>query len=138
MVYTYSESPSPQERKMTEVKKVAKKKKPSFKRHESFKHKKLKDSWRKPRGRHSKVRVRMRGKRKMPSIGYRNPLEIRGLTRSGYRDVRVSNISDIEKLDPKKERAVIAHGVGRKKRLEILKKAEELRIKVANRPFKLK
>ncbi len=120
---------------MSELKKERKramKKKPEFKRHETCKRAKLSDSWRKPRGKHSKVRQKHRGKRLMPSIGYRIPAKLRGINRAGYREVRVSAPSDIGRLDPKKEMAVIASSVGRKKRLEIMKAAEDAGVGITN------
>ncbi|MFQ5648225.1 MAG: eL32 family ribosomal protein, partial [Candidatus Aenigmatarchaeota archaeon] len=67
------------EKKAKASRKTVKKRKPSFKRHEQFRCKKLKKTWRKPRGRHSKMRVRVASRGRMPSIGYRNPPEVRGL-----------------------------------------------------------
>ncbi|MEE9406405.1 MAG: 50S ribosomal protein L32e [Candidatus Aenigmarchaeota archaeon] len=120
---------------MSELKKERKKamkKKPEFKRHETCKRAKLKDSWRKARGKHSKVRQKHRGKRKMPSIGYRLPAKVRDLNRAGYREVLVSTLADIRKLDPKKEMALITSSVGRKKRLEIMKAAEDAGVGISN------
>lgn len=108
-------------------------KKPKFLRsmYESYKRLK-KAKWRRPRGIHSKIRRREKGKRKMPSPSYGAPKSLRYLHPSGFREVLVYNIKDLEKINPEKEAAKIAHVVGKKKRKEILKKAEELRIKVLN------
>ncbi len=111
---------------------VKKRKIPEFKRPLSGIIKRIKESWRRPRGLHSKVRQKRKGKLKMPDIGYRQPKEIRGLHPSGYKEVLVKNLKDLEKVDAKKEAIRIASTVGKKKRLEIIKKAKELNIKILN------
>ena len=68
----------------------------------------------------------------MPSVGYGAPRQLRFLHPSGFKEVLVSSLKDLEKVDPKTEAIKIAHTVGKKKRQEILKKAEELKIKVLN------
>lgn len=114
------------------IRKKAKKKKPSFRRQEGYRYKRLSDSWRRPRGRHSKLRKGEKARGKKPSVGYRSPDEVRNLTRDGYIPVHVSNKADLGKIDPKKEVAVIRSSVGRKKRMEIVTEAEKMKIKVLN------
>lgn len=94
--------------------------------------KRLKESWRRPRGLHSKVRQKMKGKLKMPDIGYKKPEERRGLHPSGFKEVLVRNLRDLEKVDVNKNVIRIASTVGKKKREEIIKKAKELNIKILN------
>ncbi|MEM5773084.1 MAG: 50S ribosomal protein L32e [Candidatus Aenigmatarchaeota archaeon] len=107
-------------------------KKPEFRRWLSESLKRLKPSWRRPRGMHSKIRVRKKGKLKMPSVGYGAPKNLRYLHPSGFQEVLVSSLKDLEKVDASKQAIKIAHTVGKKKRAEILKRAEELKIKVLN------
>jgi large subunit ribosomal protein L32e len=92
----------------------------------------LNDSWKKPRGIHSKIRVRKKGKIKMPSVGWGAPVKLRGLHPSGFKEVIVCSLKDLEKVNPEKEAVKIAHTVGKKKREAILKRTEELKIKVLN------
>ena len=108
------------------------KKKPKFIRHMSTSIKRLKESWRKPRGRHSKVRRDMKGKPARPKIGYGAPKNLKGLHPSGYKEVLIRNLKDLEKIDPKKEAIRIASTVGKRKRSEIIKIAKEKNIKVLN------
>ena len=124
--------PKPQAKNLAKARSRLKKRKPKFKRQEGFRCKKLKKTWRRAKGRHSKMRARERGKGKMPGIGYRSPSSVRGVTSSGYRKVVVHNVSDIKKIDPKTEAAVIAHDVGKRKRAEILETATQMKIAVSN------
>jgi large subunit ribosomal protein L32e len=89
--------------------------------------------WRMPRGMHSKLRKKERGKGFLPRPGYGAPTALRGLHPSGYKEVLVSNVKDLLKIDQKKEAVKIRGTVGKKKRAEILKKAEELKIKMLNK-----
>jgi large subunit ribosomal protein L32e len=112
--------------------KAAKSKKPAFKRQEGFKHVKLKDSWRRPRGKHSKLRKREKARGRVPSPGYGSPRDVRGLNRLGYREVRVSTPKDLESLNPKEEMAVISSTVGKRKREELIKQASDKKVQVVN------
>jgi large subunit ribosomal protein L32e len=107
-------------------------KKPKFRRWMSQTYKRVKESWRRPRGIHSKIRIRKKGKIKMPSVGYGAPKELKFFHPSGLKEVLVSNLKDLEKVDPKTQAIRIAHTVGEKKRKEIIKKAEEMKIKILN------
>lgn len=107
-------------------------KKPKFLRQSAVAYKRLGKKWRHPRGMHSKVRRHEKGKGRMPSPSYGAPKELRYLHPSGFREVLVHNIKDLEKIDPEKEAVKIAHTVGKKKRPEILKKVEEMKVKVLN------
>lgn len=107
-------------------------KKPKFKRWLSQSYKRLEKSWRRERGIHSKIRRREKGKPKMPSPGYGAPRALRYLHPSGFKEVLVYTPKELEKINPEKEAIRIAHVVGKKKKEEIIKKAEELKIKVLN------
>jgi large subunit ribosomal protein L32e len=105
-----------------------------FKRQQKHKHNKLKNaSWRKPIGKHSKVRLKLKSAKPMPKAGYRTPLKIRGLHPSGYEEVLVHNTDDLEELDPETEAAMIGSTVGRKKREKIIEEADGNDIHVLNR-----
>ncbi|HDD72767.1 MAG TPA: 50S ribosomal protein L32e [Candidatus Aenigmarchaeota archaeon] len=117
---------------MLRIRKRIKKKKPAFRRQEGFKHAKLGDSWRRPKGRHSKLRMREKSRGKVPCIGYSSPKSVRGLDRFGYREIRVFNVRDLENINPEEEVAVISGTVGKKKRMEIVKAAEQKKIIVKN------
>jgi large subunit ribosomal protein L32e len=111
---------------------IKKRKIPEFRRPLSRTIKRIKESWRRPRGLQSKVRQKEKSKLKMPDIGYRQPKKVRGLHPSGFKEVLVRNLKDLENVDPSKEAIRIAATVGKKKREEIIKKAKELKIKILN------
>jgi large subunit ribosomal protein L32e len=112
--------------------KERKKKKKSFDRQNSHNHNRVDSSWRKPRGRHSQMRLKEKHAAPLPNPGYRSPKEVRGLHPSGYEDVLIHRPADLEELDPEKEAARIGSSVGGRKRAAILDKAEELDIHVLN------
>jgi large subunit ribosomal protein L32e len=104
-----------------------------FYRQEWFRYKRLGKKWRRPKGRHSKMRKNLKYRPPKVKIGYRTPTEIRGLHPSGYQDVLITTPQELEKLDPKTQAARIAHSVGGKKREEIEDKANNLGIRILNR-----
>jgi len=124
---------TPEMKRKLRLRKDAKKKKPKFKRQEWFRYKKLNDSWRKPRGLHSKLRTNRKYRINKVRIGYGTTAEVRGLHASGFKEILVYNKPDLEKLNPKLEAARIGHSVGTRKRIEIEEYADELGIRVLNR-----
>jgi large subunit ribosomal protein L32e len=105
---------------------------PEFKRRGYGSIKRLKGKWRKPRGKQSKQRLHMKGKPKVVRIGYGAPKELRFKHPSGYYEVLVKSLKDLEKIDKTKQAVRIASCVGKKKREEIIKRAKELGIVVLN------
>ena len=124
------------EKKIFEFKyKVIKKKLPKFIRQESWKYIRIKDSWRRPRGKDSKMRLHKKGRPPSPKIGYRTPAPVRGRHPSGFEEVLVYNIKDIKDkvIDSSRQAVRIGGSVGKRKRLEILEYADAHGIKVLNR-----
>ena len=108
------------------------KKRPHFHRQDYHIRMKVEDDiWRRPRGRHSKMRERRVGKHKRVEIGYRGPEIARGLHASGLRIVKIESFADFERANPKEEIAIMGN-IGMKKRLMILKKAVEKGLKFTN------
>ncbi len=108
------------------------KKRPHFKRFESWRFVRLKDMWKKPRGIDNKMRTELQGWPKSVKIGYRGPTAVRGLHSSGMEEVMVWNAKDVAKVDPETQVARIGGTVGGKKKETILTKAEELKIRILN------
>jgi len=115
---------------------VLKRKKTKFIRQSGKNLKRLGKKWRKPRGSQSKLRKYKKSRGFMPHPGYESPKSIRGLHPSGLEDVLIHNQNELEKIKPEKQACRIASSVGKRKKIEIMKKAEELKIKVLN-PFKI-
>ncbi len=124
-------------KKQVAKRKKEKAKKPDFQREESWRYKRVKSRWRKPRGLDSKMRKDTKGWPASPDSGYRGPKQTRGLHPSGFAEVRVFNVDDLNGIDPSREAVRIAHAVGTRKRTEIINRAKEMKIRVLNpREFK--
>jgi len=113
-----------------------KNKKPKFRAEESWRYKRVKEKWRKARGIDSKMRRKVKGWPRSPTVGYRGPKKARYLHPSGFVEVLVHNVDDLEKIDPKTQAIRIAHTVGAKKRIEISARAEEKGVHILN-PIKM-
>lgn len=85
--------------------------------------------WRKPRGRHSKIRRKRFGYPRAPTVGYGSRKDRAG-TISGLVPRLVHNLKELDALT-KTNIAIIAR-VGAKKKLELLKRAREKMIRIAN------
>lgn len=109
-----------------------KRKKPTFRRQESWRYKRVSQIWRKPDGTESKMRKKKKGWPKSVEIGYRGPRIARGLHPSGYVEVLVNTLDDLGKVDPKTQAIRIAHTVGMRKRAEISLRADEKAIHILN------
>jgi large subunit ribosomal protein L32e len=86
-----------------------------------------KAKWRSPKGRHNKMREQIKGHPVIVSIGYGTDKKGRG-TINQKTPILVSNLNDLKKIG--KENIIILGKVGAKKRLEILEKANEMKIEV--------
>ncbi|MBT4823716.1 50S ribosomal protein L32e [Candidatus Woesearchaeota archaeon] len=106
--------------------------KPNFIRQDAHKKMRLGEKWRKPKGIQSKMRLHRRGYRKSVSKGYKSPKAIRGTICDGLFPVYVDNISKLEGIDSKTQAIIIMAKTGVRKKVEIVKKAQELKILIAN------
>jgi len=123
----------PQIKRALKIRELIKKKKPEFLRQEWFRYKRLSENWRRPKGLTSKMRRHMKYRISVVRIGFRSPREARYLHPSGFEEVIVYNVKDLEKIDNKRQAARISGTVGTRKRIEIEKKADEMRIRILNR-----
>ncbi len=112
-------------------------KKPKFRRQESWRYKRIKENWRKPRGLDNKMRKKVKGWPSSPRSGYGGPRVSRNLHPSGFEEVRVFNLDDLANVDSRLQAIRIAHTVGTRKRIEIVNRAKQMGIHVLNpREFK--
>ncbi|HLA23155.1 MAG TPA: eL32 family ribosomal protein [Candidatus Nanoarchaeia archaeon] len=84
--------------------------------------KKLK--WNKPKGRDNKMREKRKGYPKVVSIGHKKSLK------GKEKMILVNNISELERLG--KEKAVVIGKIGKRKKIEMVKKAKEMKIEIKN------
>ncbi|PMP73788.1 MAG: 50S ribosomal protein L32e [Aciduliprofundum sp.] len=107
-------------------------KRPLFRRQEWFRYKKLGTAWRRPKGKHSKMREHRKYRPPVVDSGFRGPRAVRYLHPSGYRDVLVHNLKELQSLDPAVDAVRIASTVGRRKKIEIYRNAVEKGFRVLN------
>lgn len=119
-------------KRLLEIRKKQKSKKPHFRQTDSHKKKKLADYWRRPDGIHNKTRYSLHGKTPLVEAGYGSPSLVKGLHPSGFEEVVVNNIKELEALKAGRQAARIAHTVGSRKRGLIETRASELGLKVLN------
>ena len=123
-----------EEERLLKIRKRMKKKRPSFRRVESWRYDRVKDSWRKARGIDSQTRKKTKTGVKSPSVGYRSPKKIRGLHPSGYQEVRINNKKEMEmlNLNPKTQAIKISGRLGSKKRLDLIDYAQKRNFQILN------
>lgn len=118
-------------KKLLEIRKKVKDKKPKFARSDSNRLK-FKSKWRKPRGLHNKRRLKFAGHQKNPSQGYRSPKEVRGLHKTGLELITIYNLNDLQKIKPTEQFVQLSSKIGIKNKLKILEKCKAKQIKVDN------
>jgi large subunit ribosomal protein L32e len=120
---------------------IVKKRTKKFARHQSDQFMRIRDSgWRKPKGIDGRVRRRFKGAIPMPSVGYGSDKTTRNIHPHGFKSVVVANVSELEMLmmHNRTYAATIAHNVSSRSRKEIVKRAEQLAIRVTNGIAKLR
>lgn len=118
---------------------IKKKEKPAFYQ-QGYKRKgrsRLDDSWKRPRGSDNKKRHKCKKAGKSPSIGYGQDKRIKGMHPTGKREVLVHNLKELEAI---KEDVIvrISAKIGKKLKDQMLKIAEQKKLKVANKKVKKK
>jgi len=86
------------------------------------KRRKKKQIWRRPTGRDNKMREKRRGYPARVSIGYKNAEKEKAII--------IQNPKELEKIN--KKLIIVVGNVGKKKKIEIAKKAKELKIQLSN------
>ena len=113
---------------------VQRRRKPKFLRTEWNKKPRLRSSknsrWRRAIGRHSKIRQKIKGNHRSPTIGYGMPREIRGLVK-GMQPKLIQNLNDLDRI-AKGEIAVVSSTLGTKKKLMLAEKALKMKVTFLN------
>ena len=117
------------------IRRKLKAKKPTFIQLESWRYKKVKSKWRRPRGIDNHMRTKEGGWPKSVDVGYRSPKKVRGLHPLGFEEVIIHNVKDLDKVNSNQVLR-IAHVVGAKKRNMIIEKANELNLYILNKKVK--
>ncbi|HJX55387.1 MAG TPA: 50S ribosomal protein L32e [Methanoregula sp.] len=104
----------------------------AFKRDGYGKKRQLSDSWRKPRGQHNKQREQKKAKGALPKPGFGSPIAVRGMHPSGFFEVLISSVKELEGIDPKTHAVRIGATVGDRTRSGLQEKALGAGFKVLN------
>ncbi|MBP6857396.1 50S ribosomal protein L32e [Candidatus Pacearchaeota archaeon] len=106
---------------------------PKFLRHTSHKYSKLglrrkkKQVWRRPTGRDNKMREKRKGKPAIVAIGYSTNKKEKGKI-NNKTPVVVNNVRQLENIQ--KNQIVVLGRIGKKNKIEIAEKANELKIEI--------
>lgn len=119
-------------KKLLEIRKNLKSRKPNFRRHDSHKKIRVSASWRNPRGRQSKQRLHLKGYARGIATGYGAPKAVYGLSKEGLTQNVVATKKELLTLDPKKDGIIVSRTLGNRKKLELLKIISEKKFIVLN------
>jgi len=103
-----------------------------FKRDGYGKKRQLSDSWRKPKGQHNKQREQKKAKGVLPKPGFGSPIAVRGMHPSGFFEVLISSVKELDGIDPKTHAIRIGATVGERTRGGLQEKAITEGFKVLN------
>jgi large subunit ribosomal protein L32e len=103
-----------------------------FKRDGYGKKRQLSDSWRKPRGQHNKQREQKKAKGALPKPGFGSPVAVRGMHPSGFFEILISSVKELEGIDPKTHAIRIGATVGNRARVGLQEKALSAGFKLLN------
>lgn len=79
-------------------------------------------SWKKPKGRDNKMREKRKGYPNVVSIGYKN--------KNKEKPIIICNIKELENIS--KGKKIFIGKIGKKKKLQIIKKANEMKLNLEN------
>lgn len=125
-------SDAAEHKRLMALKKRMSQKRPKFVKMESWRHVRLKDHWRQPKGVDNHMRLNLKGWPKSVNVGYRSPKAVRGIHPSGKEEVHVYNVGDLSIVDPETQVARIGGSVGLRKRVKIVQEAELRGIRILN------
>jgi len=117
-------------KKLLELRKSQRK--PKFIRQDAHKKKRVGTKWRRPKGIQSKMRLKLKGYRRSISTGYKAPVAVRGLHKSGLLPIRIDTLTKLDTIDKEKQGIIIAKQVGLRKKVLIIKQAQTMGIRILN------
>src|SRR6266571_7328013 len=103
-----------------------------FKRQESWRLKRVKENWRRPRGVTSRMRKEKNGWPSLVKVGHGSDASRRGLHPRELVERLVRNESDLEGLDPRLHIVRLSAHLGEKKRLTLVERVRSLNLHIAN------
>lgn len=115
--------------KALELRNERKAKKPRFRRSDAHRVPRLEMKWHKPKGGDNKIRRKLRGHPRRARIGWGSPRAAYGLSPEGFEQTVVFTEADLKEV---KGACIIARTLGARKRMMLLKKAQEMKLKVLN------
>ncbi len=116
-------------KELLELRKRIKSNKPTFIRSSAKIKARVSNIWRKPKGLQNKMRLNKKGYHRVVRHGYGSPTEVKDLDqKTGLYPVVIANKKDLEKIDTKTQAALISSTVGVRKKLDLIKFAEEKNI----------
>ncbi|MBW3016551.1 hypothetical protein KY309_02985, partial [Candidatus Woesearchaeota archaeon] len=118
-------------KKTLELRKEISKRRPKFIQQDTQKRKEIKKVWRKPKGMHSKIRLKIWGRPAAVNEGYRGPKITRGAHSTGLMPITIYNVKQLEGLDPKTQGVITGH-IGDKKKIALINKCKEKGLTILN------
>ena len=89
-----------------------------------------KQTWRKPTGRDNKIRLNRQGYPKAPTVGHKSPNKETGKIQ-GKEQILVRNLKDLKQAG-KNSILIISGRLGAKKKMEVIKEAQEKKLQILN------
>jgi large subunit ribosomal protein L32e len=120
-------------KKLLALRRRHKRNKPEFVRQEGWRYVRLEGSWRRPRGKDSKMRLGVKGWPKKVRAGYGSPKITRGLHPSGLKQILIASKRDLDEAGPPEGKIlVLSSKLGRKLREALAKEASSRGFLIAN------
>ena len=86
--------------------------------------------WKRAKGRDNKIRAKLKGYPKSPSVGFKKPKAERGLI-NGKNAIMINNLKDLEKIKTN-DVGIISSSIGNKKKIDLAKKIIALNLSILN------
>lgn len=119
-------------KRLLDLRKKIKRKKPKFSRQDAHKKKSLGYKWRRPKGLHSKMRMQKKGYKRIVKKGHGSPVSVKGFNEEGLKKVMIFNEEGLKNIDNKTQGAIISSRVSLKNKIDILQEAEKNKVKILN------